>query len=209
MKVIFLLVPSGSKDVELSSFFTLFTFSSQIFRCISMYLAHHFAFHKPAVYTKFLTQVLQKKTPFWLCCLCLYNVYCVMQKLLEVGGISEPTASASASATFIFEFMLATSQSFPSSYYNFCIFCVMWNWALSRLSLKWFFPTGRTQQLLWHLAVEKSDGWHLWCVERSDGDCRMPFLVFPCGFFVCLPVKDCWDMFSCVEITRHRWAQLF
>lgn len=62
MKVIFLLVPSGtgscSKDVELSSAFTLFTFSSQIFRYISTYLAHHSAFHKAAVCTKSLTQVL-------------------------------------------------------------------------------------------------------------------------------------------------------
>lgn len=43
MKVIFLLVSSGtgsgSKNVELSSSFTLFTFSSQIFRYISTYLS--------------------------------------------------------------------------------------------------------------------------------------------------------------------------
>lgn len=94
MKVIFSwsLLAQGVAAKMLSSAFTLFTFSSQIFRYISTYLAHHSALHKAAVCAKSLTQVLQKKPQLWFYCICLYNMYCAMQKLPEAEGISEPAA---------------------------------------------------------------------------------------------------------------------
>lgn len=56
-----------------------------------------------------------------------------MQKLLKVEGINEPTAWACASTTFIFKFLLTTSQPFSSSFYNFYIF----GWYETELSLSY------------------------------------------------------------------------
>lgn len=160
----------------------------------SAHISHHSAFHKAAVCTKSLTQVLQKKTQFWFYCLCLYSMYCFMQKLPAAEWISEPPAWACARTTFIFKVLLITSQPFSSSYYNFYIFCTMWNWALSQLSLMWFFPKGRTQQLLWHLLWKGvMDSRENLTVALQDA---LPH-VSMWFFFVSLPVKDCWEVFLC------------
>lgn len=43
-----------------------------------------------------------------------------------------------------------------------------------------FFPKGRAQQLLWHLAVERSDGWQE-NLRVGTAGCPSPF---PCDFFL-------------------------
>lgn len=59
----------------------------------------------------------------------------------------------------------------------------MWNWALSQLSSVWFFPKGKMQQLLWHLAVERNDGWQESLKVGTARSSSPPFHVI---FFFCL-----------------------